>query len=428
MSNSTNACTDSSVKLHIEFLDRIFAGYADIDFSVRLWDGTVWGETARPQFTLVLNHPGALRKMFAAMSELSFGEAFVNDDFDVEGNLFSVFRVADFLLAREYSLTEKVRLGKMLASIPATVVSRSGRPAAGLRGALHSQERDRHAVTYHYDVSNDFYSLWLDRSMVYSCAYFKSPETDLDTAQSDKLDYICRKLRLRPGDRLLDLGCGWGGLLLHAARNYGVDALGITLSVPQAELARERVRAAGLADHCKIEVCDYRDLDNRQQFDKLVSVGMFEHVGEEQLPVYFERAWRLLCPGGVFLNHGIAASSNFVRKGPSFIDKYVFPDGELVPLHTAVRTAQMAGFEVRDVENLREHYALTLRAWVRRLEDNVEKARNVASDSMYRIWRLYMSGSAHGLDTGRLELHQVLLSKPDCGLSGLPLTRTDWYM
>lgn len=263
--------------------------------------------------------------------------------------------------------------------------------------------------------------------MVYSCAYFESAGDGIDTAQTQKLDYICRKLRLRAGERLLDLGCGWGGLLIHAARNYGVQAFGITLSIPQAEIAGQRIREQGLTDQCRVDVYDYRDLESGAEFDKLVSVGMFEHVGEAMLPEYFRQAWLRLRPGGTFLNHGIASSAGFKRSGPSFIDKYVFPDGELVPIHVTLRAAELSGFEVRDVESLREHYALTLREWVRRLESKAEQAKNIVEDSTYRVWRLYMSGSAHAFKTSRLNLYQVLLSKPDHGQSRLPLTREDWY-
>jgi cyclopropane-fatty-acyl-phospholipid synthase len=259
-------------------------------------------------------------------------------------------------------------------------------------------------VTYHYNVSNDFYALWLDKWMVYSCAYFATPEEDLNTARQRKLDYICRKLRLRPGERLLDIGCGWGGLIMHAAHNYGVGAFGITLSQPQAELAAQRIRQAGLADRCRVEVCDYREIDAPGQYDKLVSVGMFEHVGKAKLPEYFARAWRLLRPGGVFLNQGIAyRPAQVVKRGPSwphlssptFINRYVFPDGELVPISTTLQAAEMSGFEVRDVESLREHYALTLQHWVRRLEAQHDAARRITSEVIYRIWRLYMAGAAY---------------------------------
>jgi len=418
---------DRAVRTSIRFLEELTADYRHRDFAVRLWEGTEWGDMRRPRFTLVLNHAGALRNMFTSPNELTLGEAFIYDDFDIEGDIEGAFDLADFLLAHDYSVTEKLQLGSLLVRLPATDGHDNRRQGVDLDGAVHSKERDRSAVTHHYDISNDFYKLWLDRSLVYSCAYFKSPYIGLDTAQEQKLDYVCKKLRLRRGDQILDLGCGWGGLLMHAARNYAVHGFGITLSVPQAELARERIRLAGLADRCKVEVCDYRELDPPQQYDKIVSVGMFEHVGEALLPEYFRRAWSVLRPGGVFLNHGIAASATLHRKGPSFVDKYVFPDGELVPINTTLRAAEACGFEVRDAESLREHYALTLRHWVRRLEAKAEQARNIVGDFTYRVWRLYMSGSAHAFATGRLNLYQVLLSKPEHGASRLPLTREDWY-
>jgi cyclopropane-fatty-acyl-phospholipid synthase len=365
--------------------------------------------------------------MLMSPSELTLGEAFIHDDFDIEGDIEGAFELADFLLSRDFSVMDKLKLGGMLTRLPAESEPQNGRQGADLVGSVHSKERDRKAISYHYDVSNDFYALWLDRSMVYSCAYFQSTRDSIDTAQTQKLDYICRKLRLRAGDRLLDLGCGWGGLLIHAAMNYGVKAFGITLSIPQAEMARQRIREAGLADRCRVDVCDYRDLETGQEFDKLVSVGMFEHVGEALLPEYFRQAWLRLRPGGVFLNHGIAASATFRRKGPSFMDKYVFPDGELVSVSATLRAAESAGFEVRDMESLREHYALTLRQWVRRLESKAGPAQSIVGEGTYRVWRLYMSGSAHAFTTGRLNLYQILLSKPDCGESHLPLTREDWY-
>jgi cyclopropane-fatty-acyl-phospholipid synthase len=265
--------------------------------------------------------------------------------------------------------------------------------------------------------------------MVYSCAYFQSEDEDLDPAQERKLDYLCRKLRLKAGQKLLDLGCGWGGLVMHAARAYGVDATGITLSQPQADLANERIHAEGLDDRCRVLVRDYRQMQEHEAYDALVSVGMFEHVGAVKLPRYFAQAWALLKPGGAFMNHGIAMrGSDKPVKGKSFSNTYVFPDGELVPIHTTLRAAEKAGFEVRDVESLREHYALTLRHWVRRLEAHHEQALQYVSEPTYRVWRLFMSGSAYGFTTGRLNLYQTLLVKPDKGgASRLPLTRSDWY-
>lgn len=422
---------DPFVQTSLSFLNLLFGDVHPRDFQVRLWDGTTWGpEPGQPaRFTIVLKHPGALRAMFWPPEELTMAEAYIYDDFDIEGDIESVFRLADPLLAKSWTVAEKAALGRLLLKLPDTRQPRLGRQAARVRGRRHSKARDQQAISYHYDVSNDFYALWLDKNMVYSCAYFHSPEDDIDTAQERKLDYICRKLRLRPGERLLDIGCGWGGLIIHAVQHYGVEALGITLSRPQVEYAQERIRRLGLQDRCRVEFRDYRDVNEPESFDKLVSVGMFEHVGREKLEEYFAQAWRILRPGGVFLNHGIACKEGLPASNrPTFSDRYVFPDGELVPIHVTLEVAEKAGFEVRDVENLREHYMWTLRSWVRRLEAHHDQARALTDEVTYRVWRLFMSGSAHGFKVGRLKVYQALLSKPDSeGNSRLPLTRADWY-
>ena len=418
---------EDRIQAAIGLLERLLAPYPRRDFRIEFWDGSIWGGE-QPRFTLILRRPGALRRMFLAASELALGEAYIYDDFDISGDLEAAFGLGDYLLNQTRSLPERLKLAALLHKLPGDRPTQPERRPAHLAGFIHSKARDRKAIGYHYDLPAEFYSLWLDRRMAYSCAYFDTPEEDLDTAQVHKLDYICRKLRLRPGDRLLDVGCGWGGLILHAAKHYHADALGITLSAPQAEVAGERIRQAGLQSGCRVAVCDYRDLEGSAQFDKIASVGMFEHVGEKLLPTYFSQAWRLLKPGGVFLNHGIAYSATYRRRGPSFIDRYVFPDGELVPLSASLQAAESSGFEVRDVESLREHYALTLRHWLHRLEEHAGEARQVTSDTTYRIWRIYLSGSAHGFASGRLNVYQTLLSKPSPhGQSGLPLTREDWY-
>ena len=409
-----------------EFLEALLADCPKRDFQVRFWDGTTWLSERQPRFTLVLKHPGALRAMFSRPSELTLGEAYIYDDFDIEGDIEVSFELADYLLQQERSFLKSLDLAKRRQTLPVNNRAHKNREPANFRGSVHSRDRDRQAVSYHYDLPADFYALWLDQRMVYSCAYFATPEEDLNSAQERKLDYICRKLRLRQGDRLLDVGCGWGGLIMHAVAHYGVEAVGITLSVPQAELARQRVRESGLSDRCCVQVLDYRDIQLGQPYDKIVSVGMCEHVGEAFLPEYFSRTYELLRPGGVFLNHGIAYSSTYRRQGPSFSDRYVFPDADLVPINVTIRAAELSGFEVRDLESLREHYALTLHQWVRRLEAHAPEARRITDDRTYRIWRLYMAGSAHGFRTGRLNVYQTLLAKP-CGDSVLPLTREDWY-
>jgi len=412
-----------------EVLQALFGGHTQ-SLRVRLWDGSYWPDEAPRPATLALNHPGALRAMFLGGDEVSLAEAYLFDDMDIEGNLEAAYGAAESFLLNGPDLRTKVGLAARLLRLPSrSAAHQTRRGRAALEGSPHSIERDREAVRYHYDVSNDFYGLWLDRRMVYSCAYFLSPEDDLDTAQLQKLEHVCRKLRLRPGQRLLDIGCGWGGLVMHAAQQYGVEALGITLSEPQAELANARIAEAGLGALCRVEMRDYREVDEPESYDALVSVGMFEHVGEALLPAYFGKAWELLRPGGVFLNHGIARrATDPLPTGRTFSDTYVFPDGELVPVSTTLTVAEEAGFEVRDVESLREHYALTLRHWVQRLEARHEEALSYVDEPTYRVWRLFMSGSAHGFATGRTNVYQSLLVKPGPrGESGLPLTRNDWY-
>lgn len=416
--------------LTLRLLEAMLGQKPPTNIRVRLWDGTSWPDDGPGQATLVLKHPGALRNMFLPGTEVGLAEAYLYDDFDVEGDIEAVFYYADTLKELALGWSKKLSLANELRRLPAR--DRTYRPQRGpadLKGSRHSVERDRQAVTYHYNVSNDFYQLWLDSRMVYSCAYFHSPSDDLETAQENKLDYICRKLRLKPGQRLLDIGCGWGGLVIHAAQRYGVEVTGITLSQPQADLANERIRAAGMADRARALIRDYREVNEPEAYDALVSVGMFEHVGLGMLPKYFELAHRLLKPGGVLLNHGISTGTQQgPRKGPTFTEVYVFPDGELVPIASTLRIAWEAGFEVRDVESLREHYALTLRHWVRRLERQHSEALNFVDEPTYRVWRLFMSGSAYGFTRGGLNVYQTLLVKPDRdGRSHLPLTRADWY-
>jgi len=413
------SAVDPAIHRTMDLLERLFP--APRRFGMRLWDGTELPADGRPSFQLVLNHAGALRRMFRTPIELSLGEAFILNDFDIEGDIFSTFSLMESIATRSFSMGEIVSIGLGLSALPASGPARAqGRGPAQLRGAVHSRERDLVAVQYHYDVGNDFYSLWLDRNLQYSCGYFPTGTEDLDAAQERKMEHICRKLRLQAGERLLDIGCGWGGLARYAAKNYGVDVLGVTLSKNQKTYADEQIARAGLQGRVAVELKDYRDLGDAS-FDKIVSVGMFEHVGRSHLPEYFDQVYRLLKPGGLFLNHGISRRASteedrhsFVQERilgrGTFLQKYIFPDGELMPVSEVNVMAENAGFEVRDVENLREHYALTLRHWVNRLAARREQAVKASDEVTYRTWRLYMSASAYGFESGSVNVNQTLLA------------------
>ena len=419
-------------------LSEIFAGCSLDKVGVRLWDGTAWPDQRPRAAMLALKHSGALGRMFLPGTEVGLAQAYLHDDFDIEGDIAVAFEIGDFLLAHLGDWKKKLKLAGLLVALPDQDVRATMRRAAKqllprIRGKQHSLERDRRAVTFHYDVADDFYRLWLDPRMVYSCAYFISQDDDLDAAQECKLDYLCRKLRLRPGQRLLDIGCGWGALVIHAAKHFGVRAEGLTLSEPQAEWARARIAETGLISEATIDLHDYREIssDGSQRYDAIVSVGMAEHVGREKLPDYFSAAHRALKPGGVFLNQaigeGVVARPD--NRDGSFIEQYVFPGGDIPPLPIMLRAAESAGFEIRDVENLREHYALTLRHWFRRLEMHHAEALSFVDEATYRVWRLYLAGSAHGFRRGHIAVYQTVLAKLDSsGQTKLPLTREDWYI
>lgn len=417
-------------------LDELFEPLEGLDFAVRLWDGTTWApaDAGEPAFTLVVETPSAMRRLLGADSEAALAEAYLGGDLSIEGDIFAVPAVGREILKLRPGLVKRARLALRLRQLPGDTGHETAAPvavdlpAAELRGEVHSIERDRAAVTHHYDLSNRFYSLFLDPRMVYSCAVFRSADDSLAAAQLRKLDLICRKLRVRPGERLLDIGCGWGALIIHAAGQFGADALGITLSEQQAELARQRVREAGLEDRCRVEVRDYRELDD-DAFDRVASVGMFEHVGRSRAPEYFATIHRLLRPGGSYLHHAITANPTVdPPDGPTLSDRYVFPDHELIPIGETLCFAEEAGFDVRDVEGLREHYALTLRRWVAGLEANRESAVSEVGEATWKAWHLMIAGAAVGFETGQQGLHQALLVKPrPDGAADVPLGRWDWY-
>jgi cyclopropane-fatty-acyl-phospholipid synthase len=375
---------------------------------VVLWDGREVAFDEDPSVTIRLkdrNAAAALRRP----SLMALAQAYIDGDAEIEGDVREAIEGAE-AISRAAGLRE-------------------GRgPSSG----RHSRKEDLEAIQHHYDVSNEFYALWLDPRMVYSCAYFSSPSDSLEVAQRQKLDHICRKLRLARGERFLDIGCGWGALAIHAAREYGVDATGITLSENQHRLATERIREAGLRDRCRVILQDYRDLPGEATFDKVASVGMFEHVGLANLPVYFGTVRRVLRERGLFLNHGITTSDVDSRElgmgVGDFIDRYVFPKGELAHLHRAIHDMGAQDLEVHDVESLRPHYAKTLAIWSAAFERNFAAAVRASGERTARIWRLYLAGCAHAFDQGWISIYQVLATRrAEPGPTGLPLTREWMY-
>lgn len=362
-----------------------------------------------PRVTLQINDPGVLQEMHNPTLD-KLGEAFIDQRLDVEGNIRDVIEVADLL--------SKGLLGEG--------------PGPSVEASAHDRQMDAKAISYHYDLSNDFYALWLDPQMVYSCGYFRNPEDSLATAQTQKFDHLCRKLRLKPGERLLDVGCGWGGLARHAARFYDVEVYGITLSKAQLALAQARTSKANLNDRVTLELLDYRDLPGNEDFDKVVSVGMFEHVGHANLDDYFRILYEQVKPGGLVMNHGITAKHTDGRQvgrgAGAFIGRYVFPHGELPHLSMAIASMSDQGLEVIDVESLRLHYARTLEHWSNNLENCLEQAREHVTDKTLRIWRVYLAGCAYGFRRHWMNIHQILAVKPFAdGSHHVPWTREDMY-
>jgi cyclopropane-fatty-acyl-phospholipid synthase len=415
-----------TVASRVDGMKTLAGALGQLPVTVRFWDGSAVVARDEPDAPVVLiRDESAIAHFLRAPNQLGLGRAWVSGALDVDGDLERVLG-----LRRRVSELSLGRLGR--ARLAAAAVRVAGpralrRPPipeseAAPVGRRHSLRRDRASVRHHYDVSNAFYEMLLGPSLVYSCAYFESERDSLERAQERKLELICRKLRLEPGERLLDIGCGWGSLVLHAAAHHGVRALGVTLSEPQAELARQRVEAAGLADRVEVRVLDYRELDE-QPFDKIASVGMYEHVGRAQLDTYVGTVERLLRPGGLFLNHGITRIHTQPPRGPTFISRYVFPDGELHPVNDIVGALEAGGFEVRDVESLREHYALTLRRWVANLAAGRDKAVAEIGEERERVWRLYMLGSAQGFEGGEIGIYQTLAARPGAGHE-LPLDRS----
>ena len=287
---------------------------------------------------------------------------------------------------------------------------------------------DAQAIEHHYDLSNDFYALFLDPLMVYTCAYYRTPDTSLEQAQEDKLDLVCRKLRLQPGERFLDIGCGWGSLAIHAAKHYGVEALGVTLSKEQVAYAQEWIAREGLADVCRVEHRDYRDLVSEEPYDRISAIGIIEHVGIANYRAYFDEVYGLLKPNGLFLNHGITRN-HYWEKTPQwdFLVEHVFPNGELDTVSHIASVMEEARFEIADVESLREHYSLTCRDWAERLRANEDRAIALVGKRKYRTWLLYLHSASVGFEQASIGLHQILGRRREAGVRAVATTRAEIY-
>lgn len=395
---------------------------------VELWDGSRFGQL-NGVGTIVVRSPAALRRILWAPGELGLARAHVTGDLDVEGDLIELLAALRDVAPDD--LGPRLLPTALRAARRVGVLGPPPPPPpeeARVRGVRHSKRRDEQAVRHHYDVGNEFYEIVLGEALTYSCAYYDRPDRTLAQAQAAKHELICRKLGLpgRPGARLLDVGCGWGSMAIHAARHHGASVVGITISPEQAARATERVAAAGLGDRVEIRLQDYRDLSG-EPFDAISSIGMFEHVGRRRMGAYFTTLRALLRPGGRLLNHAISSVEGSRLAGSSFTGRYVFPDGELLDVGHVVLAMEAAGFEVRDVEALREHYARTLRAWVANLDAGWARAVELVGEARCRVWRLYMAGSAVGFEDGGIGLHQVLGVVPAAdGSTGMPATRAAW--
>jgi len=383
---------------------------ANLPARLVLWSGQQYdfGHFAAPQVTLKVNSAAALPLLLEPSLD-NLGEAYVKGKIDIEGKLADIINIS-------YSLARN------------TVTSAS-KLARVRRYFTHSKSTDKQAIQYHYDVSNEFYKLWLDENMVYSCAYFENGDEDLATAQLKKIDHILTKIQLKEGQTLLDIGCGWGALVLRAAQKFGARCVGVTLSQNQFDLASARVRAAGLGDRIEIRLQDYRDIHG--QFDRITSVGMFEHVGRKNLPGYFRKVHDLLADDGVAMNHGItssdADSGETALGGGEFIDRYVFPDGELPHIGLALEAAQRGGLEAVDVESLRRHYAHTLDIWAENFEARAEEAKKLVDDEKFRIWRVYLAGCAYAFEHDDVSIFQIVCRKAGRSAKTLPWSRRYMY-
>jgi cyclopropane-fatty-acyl-phospholipid synthase len=409
-----------------QVLSYLFRDYLG-SFVIHLWnDSKLRIGNDISAFTLKIKDASVLRDLILFRDPVRLAEAYFDGSVEVDGDFNAALGLRHYLEQLKLPLSKKLSL-----VVNVLLLSRhpSSQPLQFVRGREFPRQNGKETIAFHYDISNDFYQLWLDNRMLYSCAYFEHPLQSLEQAQCNKLDHICRKLRLKRGESFLDIGCGWGALVCWAAKYYGVQAHGITLSQSQYEHARSEVIKQNLQDQITIELRDYRELREPAVYDKISSIGMFEHVGLKNLPTYFSIVKHLLKPNGLFLNHGITTDESGWGRCVSsrFINHHVFPDGELETVSVIQSLMEDAGFEIADVEGLRPHYALTLRHWVHRLEQHYQDAVNLVGERNYRIWRLYMTGCALQFEQGQTGIYQILAVRKNNNLSPLPLTRRDLY-
>ncbi|MGV3580999.1 MAG: class I SAM-dependent methyltransferase [Methylophilus sp.] len=426
VTHNINHEKEKGADLAHQILHHIFRKYSGA-FTVKLWDNSeLLIGRGSPTFTLTIHSPNVLRDIVLFHDPVRLAEAYFDGTVEVSGDFNAAMGLRYFLENLKLPLQDKFLLALRTLKIGP---HKSHLLQPTKKTTYVKRQNNVESIAFHYDVSNEFYALWLDKLMVYSCAYFETIDQSLETAQCNKLDYICRKLRLQKNETYLDIGCGWGALVCWAAKHYGVKAHGITLSHNQYQYACEEVKKQGLEDLVTIEMLNYRDLPHVATYDKVSSIGMFEHVGLKNLSSYFAIVHRVLKPGGLFLNHGITSDEPDWNRGVStkFINRHVFPDGELDTISNIQSRMENEHFEIFDVEGLRPHYALTLRHWVKNLDARREEVVRLVGERTYRIWRLYMTGSAIQFEQGTTGIYQILAERKQYGLPNLPLTRGDLY-
>lgn len=417
--------------IHAAICDSLAQTNLPLTCCINFWEQEeiqIQGAQADSSLVLRIHHPGVIRDALLKRDPLVFADAYLNGFFDFSGSIESLIVLFRRLSHINISLSQQLRVWLEALSLPPLPTDNNGAVVPQQRQVAQSQACDRASIQHHYDVGNDFYRLWLDPYMVYTCAHYEQADMSLADAQAAKLDLICRKLRLQPGETLLDVGCGWGALLRWAAKHYGIKGYGITLSQEQVAYSQQQIAAEGLSDRLTVDLLDYRNLPPQLTFDKVVAIGIIEHIGQKNYPIFFNHILSVLKPGGLFLNHGITASheAQGTTIGERFINRYVFPNGELVRISTILTAMEDAGWEIVDVDAWRPHYAKTLRHWVANFDQAIAPVIAQVGERQAQIWRLYLVGSALAFETNDTGLYQVLVQRQSDRHWHLPLTRKGW--